>query len=151
VSDEQEVTPALYDHACRVYEEMVKRSSIEAMQIVEDPSTVTHDEAYKEVRVYEGHLTRLFSDLQIANPYYTKIRNALVDQNCIEQLRRGGGAAKSKWILHHEPDEETFKTIMERRHVGTRQQKGQILEQRVKDLTKMVSDLTERVEILEKV
>jgi hypothetical protein len=102
VTDTDQPTPALYDHAVRVYKEMRSRAT---KQEVEGQT----------VDVYEGHLTNLFRDLDIANPYYTKIRKALVGQNCIAQLRRGGGTALSKWIILNEPEEDTFRAIMDRK------------------------------------
>lgn len=145
-STTEEVTPALFDHAKRVYEEMLKRSHKETLNNGDVEDGV--QEFNVEVNIYEGHLTRLFAELEIANPYYTKIRNALVGQNCIEQLRRGGGVGLSKWILHCEPTEDGFKAIMERR----RATKGQsaILEQRVKDLVHMVNQYGEAIENLGK-
>jgi hypothetical protein len=139
------VTPALFDHAKRVYEEMLKRSHKESIEHGQAQGEVQPE---IEVNVFEGHLTRLFADLNIANPYYTKIKNALVGQNCIEQLRRGGGVGLSKWVLHCEPTEEGFRAIAERR----RATKGQaaILEQRVKDLTHMTNDLVESLEVCAK-
>jgi hypothetical protein len=145
VSDTEEVTPALYDHACRVYKEMLKRSHTEEVE-VSDPN----DDNFvliKEIDVYEGHLTRLFAELEIANPYYTKIRNVLVAQGCIDQLRRGGGVGLSKWILNHEPDEDSFKTMMERK----RPPKGTLatLEQRVKDLMVLNGEIQDRQDEIE--
>lgn len=134
---EEQPTPALFEHANRVYEEMLKRSHKE------------NDEVLGTVDIYEGHLTRLFSELGIANPYYTKIKHALEGQGCIVQIRRGGGAALSKWQLCFPPDEETFRTVAERK----RNSSGRlgVVEQRVKDLTRMVNELTDRIEMLEKV
>ena len=109
MSDEESPTPALFDHAKRVYEEMLKRS-IEQGELDGEGNYTGN-----VLRIYEGHLTTLFADLSIANPYYTKIRNALVGQNCMVQLRRGGGVALSKWQLLNPPSEEGFREIMERK------------------------------------
>jgi hypothetical protein len=139
---EEEVIPALFDHAKRVYEEMLKRSVKEEDRGLEEPLAgpgVMLD-------VYTGHTTRLFNDLGIANPYYTKIMDALKGQGCIEQRRRGGGVAMSKWVLNYPPEEEGFRAIMDRKR-GPKG-KGAELEQRVKDLTKMVNDLYGTVENL---
>jgi hypothetical protein len=135
VSDAESPTPALFDHAVRVYEEMLKRST---KQVIEG----------EEMQVYEGHLTSLFSDLSIANPYYTKIRDMLKGQNCMVQIRRGGGVALSKWVMLSPPTEEGFREIMERKTAP----KGKVvmLEQQVKGLTSMLNDLIDRVEVLEK-
>jgi len=138
----EEVTPKLFDHAKRVYDEMLRRSHKEMIGPQHNGEVDLSNT--KEVDVYEGHLTTLFADLQIANPYYTRIMDALKGQNCMEQLRRGGGSAMSKWILHAPPTEEGFRAIMDRNRVP----KGgvKMLEQRVKDLTRMVHGLTDEVE-----
>jgi hypothetical protein len=133
---EEDVTPRLFDHAVRVYEEMCKRST---KQVIEG----------EEVSVYEGHTTTLFSDLSIANPYYTKIMDALKGQNCLVQIRRGGGVALSKWIMLTPPTEDGFRAIMDRKRAP--KGRAHILEQQVKGLTTMVNNLVERVEQLEKV
>jgi len=143
VSDtEEEVTPRLYDHALRVYKEMEKLGHKEfppndGGQTFDDSDMIT---------VYEGHLTRLFAELQIANPYYTKIMEALKGQNCITQLRRGGGSALSKWCLLTPPSEEGFKAIMDRRR-APRGNKADI-DQRLADLTRWVGLLDDKVQEL---
>lgn len=139
----EEVTPALFDHARRVYEEMLRRSHKE-FQNVEGGGSATEDDT---VDVYEGHLTRLFADLTIPNPYYTKILDALKGQNCIAQLRRGGGAALSKWALLEPPTEESFRAITERRRAPKGKQAQ--LEQRVGDVLRQYQEIVNRVEILE--
>lgn len=139
MNEAEEVTPALFDHAKRVYEAMLSQSRKEFPDNV-GGGTVTEEEM---LTVYEGYLTRLFADLQIPNPYYTKIINALKGQNCVEQLRRGGGAALSKWLLLEPPTEEGFKLIMQRRRPTTGKQA--VLEQRVGDLTRMLHDLDARL------
>ena len=138
----EDVTPRLFDHAKQVYEEMEKRSRKEA-----DSGTIEEGVVPAAMLdVYEGHTTRLFSDLGIANPYYTKIMEALKAQGCIDQIRRGGGSATSKWVLNYPPEEEGFRAIMERKRAP--KGKGAILEQRVRDLTVQVNSLEERVETL---
>ena len=146
VSDDEKPTPALFDHAVRVYEEMLKRSS-------KDYLTMTNEEAAaldadpQQVDVYEGHLTRLFADLNIANPYYTKIMNTLVELGCVEQLRRGGGKAQSKWVLCKAPVEDIFKDFVERKRQP--QTRLHQLEQRIKDLVRITQDQDARIERLE--
>lgn len=141
MSDVEELTPALFEHAKRLYEEMHKRSNREEVEDLDDPS------GYRQVDVYIGHLTRLFAELQIANPYYTKIMAALKAQGCIEQLRRGGGSATSKWLLKFPPEEETFRQILERK----RAPKGKThqLEQRTHDLMRLSQSLQDDIERLE--
>jgi hypothetical protein len=122
---------------------MLARSTTQFLE-AEGGQTVSQDDAKN---VYEGHLTRLFSDLGIANPYYSKIRDALVAQGCIDQLRRGGGSALSKWIVVKPPEEETFRSFMEmkRRPQG----KTNILEQQVSGLRGMVNDAMNALEMME--
>jgi hypothetical protein len=154
VAEPEELAPALFDHAKRVYEEMQKSAKTEHYYGEEmgwqshrgEAVTVEHPGPYESRVVYEGHLTRLFSDLNIANPYYTKIRAALVAQGCIEQIRRGGGVATSKWVLCHPPEEDGFKAIMERRRAP--KGRGAIIDQRVSDLMKLVAQHEEAIENL---
>lgn len=144
MSDADAPTPALYDHAKRVYEEMVNRGRREIRHDVEGGQTITDDDY---VNVYEGHLTKLFNELGIANPYYTKIRDALVAQGCIEQLRRGGGQAFSKWVLVKWPEESTFRSFMERNKAP--KGKVNVLEQQVKDMRRMIQDQATATEMQE--
>jgi hypothetical protein len=143
VSDQEKPTPALYDHALRVYDQMLRESSVEK----NDSIIETSDGMPPEVTIYTGHLTRLFAALEIANPYYTKIKDALVALNCIVQVRRGGGVATSKWVLLKAPTEELFSEYVERKRAP--QTKHYQLEQRVKDLTHGFNDVLDRIEKLE--
>lgn len=144
MSDVEELTPRLFDHAKAVYEEMLKRSHKE---MVEHGYAEGETQPEVEVAIYEGHLTRLFADLQIPNPYYTKIMDVLKGQNCLEQLRRGGGVALSRWMLLEPPTEEGFKVLTERKRAP--KGKTAILEQRVGDLMRMTSNLQSAFETLE--
>jgi hypothetical protein len=80
----------------------------------------------------------------VPNPYYTTVNRALKLQGCIIQLRRGGGAALSKWALIKEPKPEDFRDAAERKH-ASRSKVGQ-LEQQVRDLRRLIIDLRERHE-----
>jgi hypothetical protein len=149
VSDEvEELTPALFDHAKRLYEEMLKASHKEESYDKDPESEQAKVEGVQVtmVDIYEGHLTRLFSDLGLPNPYYTKILDVLKSQNCITQLRRGGGKGLSRWCMHTPPTEEGFKKLTERRRPTKGKQAE--LEQRVKDLTHLSNELYERIETL---
>lgn len=140
MSDVEELTPALFEHAKRLYEEMYKRSNREMDPAGDGGQTVG------EVDVYNGHLTRLFQELQIANPYYTKIMAALKGQGCIEQLRRGGGSATSKWLLKFPPEEEGFRAILERKRPN--RGKTHQLEQRTSDLMRLMQSMQDEVDHL---
>jgi hypothetical protein len=128
------VVPALYEHAVNVYEHM---------EAVARPEEV--EGAGLQV-VYEGHLTGLFRQLRLSVPYYTSIKNQLIGMGCIEQLRRGGGSAKSKWVLWKAPtldDWKAFSPVRARR--GT---KTTVLEQQIRDLARRMGALEERIEYL---
>ena len=119
------VVPAVFEHAVRVYREMEKHSA---------PDEETG------LMVYEGHLTNLFKKLLLSVPYYTLIKNQLIGMGCIEQVRRGGGNATSKWVLWKEPELDAWKDFnpkRARRGNATQQMAGQI------------KDLHERVVYLE--
>lgn len=119
-------TPAMWDHVQLVFNEMEKRSTIE--QLAGEP-----------VKVYEGHLTGLFQELGIPNPYYTHIMKALKAMGCVDQIRRGGGAAYSKWQLCYPPTEEGFMTYDDNRLPNRAKGKIGALEQRVKLLDERVT------------
>jgi len=112
-------TPAAYDHLVAVYNAMAKQA--------------TPDEETGELRVYEGHLTGLFRRLKLSTPYYTTIKNRLVAMGCIEQLKRGGGAAMSRWILWKEPTIEGYLAASTRKS-RTSSDRVSSLEQRIRDL-----------------
>jgi len=65
--------------------------------------------------VYEGFLTRLFSDLQLATPYYTSVMQRLKKMGCVKQLSRGGGNSPSRWELIKDPVWEDFEIADQRR------------------------------------
>lgn len=143
----EELTPALYDHSLRLYEAMLVKSHQESIETEDNQSDGEGmSPTPKTVSVYEGHLTKLFAELGLPNPYYTKILDVLKGQNCIEQLRRGGGVAQSRWLLLEQPTEEGFKILTERK----RMPKGKvaIIEQRTKDLMRQISALQDNVESL---
>lgn len=92
-------TPVIFDHCVQVYQAMEKEAEPE-------------DVAGTQVLVYSGHLTRLFQSQRLSMPYYSAVMRYLKSMGCVEQLRRGGGNAKSKWILRQAPNEDRFKSIV---------------------------------------
>jgi hypothetical protein len=96
VLEEAGAPPSLYEHTCRVFEEMRKRS------------VVQRGDGGIDMIVYEGFMTGLFSELGMSIPYYTKIMRRLKAMGCVRQLKRGGGAAPSRWEILEEPSEEDF-------------------------------------------
>ena len=132
MTDEKPV-PALYDWSLKVWTEMQTRATMEVLEEGEDPKMI-----------YEGHLTNLFRDLQVPNPYYTTVRKKLMQLGCLVQLRRGGGSALSKWELVKKPSEEAFKDAGELNRVP--RGKVGILEQQVRDIKKMAQGLIEEFE-----
>lgn len=128
---ELETKPALFEHAERVYKQMVAEA--------------TQDDEL-DLLVYEGHLTQLFRKLLLSTPYYTLIKNKLAAMGCIEQIRRGGGNGTSRWVLWKEPELEEWKATDSKR--SRQGNKSLMQEQRVKDLTDRVLKLEEVVESL---
>lgn len=120
----------LFDHCVKVYKAMTDESHLD--QIDGQP-----------VRVYEGHLTKLVADLNLAAPYYTSTKNALIDMGCISQLRRGGGTAQSKWILIMWPTEELFNETPELNKPG--KGKMAVIEQQLRDVKKRMDRLEQAV------
>lgn len=129
-TNEDRPTSMVYDHCKRVFEEMQSQARKE-----------------EDGLIYEGHLTKLFANLQLPTPYYTTVMNHLKSMNCVEQLRRGGGNSPSRWVLIAEPNEEAFKSIENVR----RRSHGKVagLEQQVRDLTRQVNTLSTKVTALE--
>jgi len=132
VTDERPV-PAQYDWALKVWEAMRDAATPEQMEGEDAP-----------VLVYQGHLTNLFQQFKVPNPYYSKITTAFKNQGYAVQLRRGGGSAESRWALLKEPDPESFREAATRNRV--RQGKVGQLEQRVNDLQKLAISSVERLE-----
>lgn len=132
-----ESIPAVYEHACRVYAEMFRLAR------------PADDEIDQALMIYEGHLTQLFKKLRLSVPYYTMIKNRLVEMGCIEQLKRGGGSAESKWLLWKEPRLTEWNAVSG----DTPRAKGDwrpALEQRIRDLTSYAQALEVRVVDLER-
>lgn len=122
VIDEDVKTPVLYDHCCTVYKAMLDAAS--PRHADDDPKDV--------MMVYEGHLTRLFTELRLSVPYYTTVMGALQRMGCVRQLRRGGGNAMSQWELVREPSEEGFHLTAARQ--GGKPSKYDGLQQQIRDL-----------------
>jgi hypothetical protein len=91
----EEAPPKLYEHCLTVFGQMKKEAK----------ATTIEDE---HALVYEGFLTRLFNQLELATPYYTSVMQRLRKMGCVRQLSRGGGAAPSKWLLVDDPTWELF-------------------------------------------
>jgi hypothetical protein len=131
--DEERKPPsAQFEHCCMVFKEMWDQGTEEDINS-SDGKPVT------KLRVYEGHLTKLFAGLGKATPYYTTVMTALKQMGCVEQLRRGGGSASSRWILRYEPTLEMFESYEARKRGG--RGKYAMLEQHLNALTARVADL----------
>lgn len=123
-TDTPSVISAIYDHCVAVYKAMLEEAEMEELDGL----------------VYEGHLTRLIiQDLGLSTPYYTQVKRRLVAMGCIEQLRRGGGHAMSRWKLLTEPTEESFNSIASQKHAP--KGKYAVLAQQLRDLNRRVTQL----------
>lgn len=94
-----EPMPQMYNHCVAVYEEMKKTAKV-----------VTQDSGPPR-RIWTGFLTKLINDdLGLAVPYFTAVRNNLLEMGCVEQIARGGGTHPSTWELIKNPTEQLFNT-----------------------------------------
>jgi len=127
--------PKLFEHCLSVFAAMKKEAQ---------PTLIEGEHAL----VYEGFLTRLFSQLQLAVPYYTSVMQRLRRMGCVRQLSRGGGNAPSRWELLKDPDLDDFESAETRRIQGSTkigQLQGQVsaLNQRVASLEERLGRITE--------
>lgn len=102
---EEAAPPKLFEHCSRVFERM--RQGAQSVDVEGQPSLV-----------YEGFLTHLFQDLELATPYYTSVMKRLRQMNCVRQLSRGGGNAPSRWLLETEPEWDAFQAAETRKLTG---------------------------------
>lgn len=125
---EDRPTSTLFDHCVTVFQEM------EAQARDEGPVGV----------IYEGHLTKLFQQLGFSTPHYTSVMTMLKHMGCVEQIRRGGGRAVSRWKMVRIPNEESFRSF-EKQNTAPKG-KTAALEQQVRDLTRRVNALERLIE-----
>lgn len=131
--------PADYEHCVTIFD---------AMAQVSVPSAAgTKLEGLEDYRVYEGYLTKLFREHNLSIPYYTKIMRLLQRMDCVRQVRRGGGSAKSKWLLVQPPNPKLWGMIMSSASTFTGVPKADALLQMVKALNERVSALEQKVGI----
>lgn len=133
--EQPETLPAIFEHCQRVYEKM----EAEAQLVPDSEGPATSQ------LIWEGHLTKLFAALHLSVPYYTSVTRELKRMGCVQQKRRGGGNAPSQWIILTEPTEELFRSDMNRVQGLAAKKRGKVemLEQQVKDLSKVVLQVKE--------
>jgi DNA-binding transcriptional regulator PaaX len=127
---------ALFDHCITVFEEMMSEATPE---LDHDPAAETPATGYM---IWTGHTTQLFARLGLSTPYYTTVMDRLKKMGCVEQIKRGGGNALSKWRLVRPPEEEFF-------HAAERMKKPTqgshaALEQQVRSLSIRLSSLEQQ-------
>lgn len=137
---EENVAPALYEHSVNVFNAMRERAQV-------DQLTTGGEE---QGLVYEGFLTKLFSDdLGLSVPYYTTVMRQLRRMGCVTQLRRGGSSTPSRWQLLEEPTIEAFISDHDRSSSKV-QRKSRLdsVEQQNRDLASRINDLESQVDQL---
>jgi len=133
--DEEGPAPALLEHMTNVYNAMKGKAREETIDNGwEDEGTGLKSGPTDTILVYEGHLTGLFAELGMSTPYYTSIMKALKAMGCVDQVRRGGGAALSKWQLNYPPTAEGYAAYENNRVPNRRQGEIAALKQQVRDL-----------------
>lgn len=132
---EPDVLPALFEHCQNVYKQM----EAEAKLVPIGDTALEREENHQ--LIWEGYLTKLFASLHLSVPYYTSVTRELKRMGCVRQRRRGGGNASSQWEIVTEPTEELFRSEMNRTQglAAKKHSKVDMLEQQVKDLTRMVT------------
>lgn len=75
--------------------------------LLESKSTTTDEGG----TLYEGHITHDFAELDLPQPYYSKMTQLMQEMGCMTQLQRGGRNVVSRWALHFRPDEELYASI----------------------------------------
>jgi hypothetical protein len=135
---------ALFDHCVTVFEEMFKEAVPEETAVRNYDGGPAMDQPNIEIEpsgymIWTGHTTQLFARLGMATPYYTTVMRALKKMGCVEQVRRGGGNAQSKWRLVRRPEEEFFHAaeLLKMPVQGTQK----ALEQQMRDMNSRLSAL----------
>jgi hypothetical protein len=128
-----DVASAMLEHCQKVYE---------ALQSDAVEELVGEDGDEQAVLAWTGHMTKVIRDCGLPSPYYTTVLNHMKRMGCIEQARRGGGTATSKWYLWTAPTNELFTTAQSAKKSG-----GQV---RMDMLEQGLKDLKRRVEVIEK-
>lgn len=101
---------------------------------------------------YEGFLTQLVGSLGISTPYYTSVMRDLQRLGCVTQVRRGGGAAKSKWQIVRPPTQELVDELEYLPSASTQRGRQQLevsVRQQLRDMNNRIDQLTNRVNYLE--
>jgi hypothetical protein len=100
--------------------------------------------------IYEGYLTHLVTkQMNLSTPYYTSIKNHLVNMQCIVQLKRGGGTSPSQWELSFAPSIGDFNRVKDasgNTKVKNQQQKtNESLEQKIRNMNERMITLEKQM------
>lgn len=121
--------PKLYQHCVRLYELLVKYAE----------NTDSDDEE----KIYIGSITPLITELGISQSYQSKLVGRLRLMGCIRMLKRGSGAAKSKWSMYKYPTIKDFHDSDSTGEVKWRKEldKFDATTQRINDLSRRIADI----------
>jgi len=102
-------------------------------------------------KIWTGHMTKMVTQtLGLSLPYYTKILTLLKAAGSIQQLQRGAVTTPSVWLLLQQPTIELFDAVALQGPLQTTARlRGQVQDQRVKDVNTRVNELEDRVALLE--
>lgn len=146
ITHEDSPEPALLTHCRTIYAAMLKGATPH-VQYKQGVETET-DEVEVSGMAYEGHLTNLFADYGLSMPYYTTVKRLLEEMGCMRQLRRGGGAALSKWLLLNEPEPEAYQRASEKLAGAPKQGTNAGLKQQVNDLNNRLTRAEKTIQAL---
>ena len=117
-------------------------------QLVSESTVCYDDSEYDGQLVWQGALTRWFTDRNVSTQKYGRIKAALVGMKCIDQVVDGNKYRPTVVLMLQEPTKELYiKANADGALVG----KGRRLntqDKKIKDLTDQVTELASVVEIL---
>lgn len=130
----EKLPPAMWGHTLRVFEAMHENASVEKHQIGGNKEST-------DVLVWEGYTTKLTGELGIPVPYYGQILDSLQRLGSIQQVRRGGGNAQSRWMVFGPPELKDWLLVQEEIKPRPRANRQSTLEQKVADIEERLQGL----------
>lgn len=127
--------PLLYSRAWAIYDHMLANLS---------------ETTYEGYRLYKGKITEeVQAAFGITPSQYSRAMGILKEADAVELVDRSN--AGSHWVLYYRPTIEEFEQSREAKYKSRRKPtKQEIVDQRLHDLTVVISDLQQRVAKLEK-
>ncbi len=126
-------SPAMWKHCNTVYDAMLEESELR----------VVFGEQHT---IWEGYFTKLFRRLHLTVPMYSTVTKELMGMGCIRQLRRGGGPAKSVWLMLKAPNLTDFNSVKAQSAIT---EKGNTKKRAFEIMQGQINDLNRRLQLVE--